>query len=442
MLNRSEHREANERIVTFLDIGTSKICCMIVALPRRLAGPHRIGQPLPGRVLGFGYGPSKGIKAGLVVDLTEAEQAIRSAVDRAEERAGIHVEQVVVSVTAGRLRSTTFSASADVGRRTVAEADIARALAAGRAFAERDGRTLLHMHRLGYRLDAETGIRNPRGMTGERLSVDLNAVTADDPPLRNLVLLVERCFLSVAAMIATPYASALSVMTADEAQLGVTVIDMGAGATTVALFAEGQFIHADAVAIGGSHISFDIARALSTPLHVAERIKTFYGNLVGAASDEHELIPYSIVGEDDGLRYHTSKARIRRIIRPRIEETLEVVAERLLKSGCADYSGGRVVLTGGAAQLAGLPEFAQQVLGRTVRVAAPRPFGDLPESATTPPFATVHGLGHALITPGIVAGAIAESASGAPSRGYLGQVTRWFMESFWDDDRQGESHRR
>ena len=439
MLGISGKSTNEEKIVTVLDIGSSKICCMVVALAPWAGRPQAIGDPVPARLLGVAHQRSKGIKAGVVTDLSEAEEAIRASVSRAERMAGLTADKVIVSVSCGRLQSANFTAKAKVGSGTVTNLDVERVLAAGRRFAESDSRRLLQMNGLGYRLDDIGGIRNPRGMNGARLSIDLHAVTADEAPLRNLARLIDRCHLSVGGLVASPYASGLAVINEEEARLGVACIDLGGGTTTLSVFTEGHFVYTDAVALGGSHISFDIARALSTPLYEAERIKTLYGTLVGASSDVHEMFSYPVIGQDEVGLHQSSRARLREIMLPRVEETLGLVRDRLDASGFAAFAGQRVVLTGGASQLTGFGEFAAQFFGKAVRVGRPAGFGGATDSVTGPAFATTIGLLHALIAPGagVTSG---QRPNGAMTRsGYLGRVGQWFRESFWEDEQQAAS---
>jgi cell division protein FtsA len=171
-----------------------------------------------------------------------------------------------------------------------------RLLAGGRQYAGRDKRTVLHALPMSYRLDDNGGISEPHGMCGERLSVDLHAVTSDEVAMRNIMLCVERCHLGVASLVAAPYASALSVVTPDEAKLGVALIDLGAGTTTLSVFADGHFVHADAIALGGNSVTTDIARALGAPIEHAERLKTLHGSAFATLSDEREIITYPCVG--------------------------------------------------------------------------------------------------------------------------------------------------
>ena len=250
-------------LVAALDIGTSKIVCVIARL-----NPHAPGEVLRRRshgveILGLGHVESRGMKAGAVVDLDLAEDAIRHAVDLAERSASVQLESVVVSISAGRLGSETFTASVNIAGGTVTASDIARVLAAGSRHSARDGRVVLHSLPIGFALDDVHGVREPRGMLARQFGVDMHVVTADTAIPRNLMLAVERCHLAVEAMVASPYVAGLSVLADDEADLGAAVIDIGAGTTTIAVFSGGRFVHADGFALGGHHVTMDLARGLN-----------------------------------------------------------------------------------------------------------------------------------------------------------------------------------
>src|ERR1051325_4924706 len=212
-------------IVVALDIGTSKI----VYAPSRLK-PRAPQDVLPRRthaveVIGIGHAQAQGIKCGNVVDIAAAEEMLRHAVDQAERAAGVHVDSVVLSITAGRTASELFAAAVQVKQPTVSDADIERVLAAGSHHSVREGRAVLHSLPIGYALDENRGIRDPRGMVGQRLGVDMHVATTDVAAARNLILLVERCHIAVEAMVAAPYVSGLSVLAEDEADLGAAVIE-------------------------------------------------------------------------------------------------------------------------------------------------------------------------------------------------------------------------
>jgi cell division protein FtsA len=298
----------------------------------------------------------------------------------------------------------------------------------GRAYAEREGRTLIHMNRLGFRLDGAEGTRDPKGLAAHHLSARLHAVTADEAPLRNLLLLIERCYLGCDGLVATPYASALATTTDEERSLGVTTIDFGAGTTSIGLFTDGRFAGADVVPVGSHHITFDIAKALQTPLVEAERIKTLYGTLVSAQSDEHETISYSLAGEEDGAVYQTTKARLTDIIRPRVAQIIGLVRERLAENGASAYAGDKVVLTGGASQLLGSSEFTANHLGRPVRLGRPVALPGLTESLSGPQMAALAGLAIASGTLGAEHGTYRDRTG--VSRGYLGRVGSWLKAGF------------
>jgi cell division protein FtsA len=386
-------RSKSQRIVAALDVGTSKICCLIAKTSPAPDWFEGKGEAVQFEVLGFDHTRAEGLKAGMVAHLDSAEACIRSAVDAAERMAGVTVEDVHVSVTCGRLRSESFSASVALPSGAVREDDILRLLAGGRQYAARDKRSVLHALPTSYRIDENSGISEPQGMCGERLSVDLHAVTADEVAMRNIMLCVERCHLGVASLVAAPYASALSVITPDEAKFGVACIDFGAGTTTLSVFADGHFIHADGIALGGNAVTTDIARTLGAPLEHAERLKTLHGSAFATISDEREIITYpAVTGLPQPSLNQITKAQLALIIRPRIEEILDLMRRRLAASGVAAEATQHLVLTGGGSQLTGIAELATNMFGRTARLGRPRSLSGLPAVAAAPDFASSIGL--------------------------------------------------
>ena len=305
------NRGKRQSIVTALDVGTSKICCLIA---RTWSTPDWLevaGDGVQFEVLGFGHHRAEGLKGGMITHLDRAEHCIRSAVDTAERMAGVIVEEARVAVTCGRLKSESFSASVALPSGAVREDDTLRIIAGARQYSARDKRMVLHALPTGYHLDDHNGIRDPLGMCGERLGIDIHAVTADEVAIRNLSLCVERAHLAVSGLVAAPYASALAVITPDEAKLGVACIDFGAGTTTLSVFSDGHFIHTDAIAIGGAGITTDIARTLAAPLEHAERLKALHGSAFATSSDEREIITFPSVGESQrGIMNQVTKAQL------------------------------------------------------------------------------------------------------------------------------------
>jgi cell division protein FtsA len=417
-------------LVAALDVGTSKIACLIGRLK-----PHPPQEVLRLRshsvdVVGFGHTVARGMKAGTVIDLAEAEAAVRQCADLAERSARMQLDAVVVSVSAGRPASELISASIEVAGSAIGERDIARVLTAGSRHSARAGRAVLHSLPIGYVLDHTGGIRDPRGMLARQFGIDMHVVTADVSAIRNLMLAIERCHLDVEAMVTSPYVAGLSALADDEADLGAAVIDMGAGTTTIAVFSGGRFVHASGFALGGRHVTMDIARGLNARVADAERIKTLYGSVLTGSSDERDMIAVPPVDSDEQAPHFVSRANLARIIKPRIEEILEMVRDRLAASLFAAEPRGRVVLTGGASQLTGLPELAAQVLGRPVRVGRPLGISGLPEEAKGPAFAVATGM---LVYPQAAHLEHFEprrTRHSAAGGGYIARVGRWLRESF------------
>jgi cell division protein FtsA len=419
-------------LVAALDVGTSKIVCLIGRLKPQASqdGLRRRSHAID--VIGMGHTSARGIKAGAVVDLAEAERAVRHCVDLAERVAGAQLESVIVSVSAGRLASELYQAEVEVSGSAVAESDIARVLAAGNRHSQRRDRAVLHSMPIAYRLDATRGIRDPRGMLGQKFGVDMHVASGDTAPARNLMLAVERCHLSVEAMVASPYVAGLSALADDEAELGAALVDLGAGTTTIAVFSGGGFVHVDGFAVGGLHVTRDLARGLNARVVDAERIKTFHGSVLTGVSDEHDMISVPAVsGEENEQPQFVSRAKVVRIIKPRIEEILEMVRDRLGASPFAAEPRGRVVLTGGASQLTGLSELAARILNRAVRIGRPLGIARLPDAAKGPAFAAAAGL---LVYP---QAAHLEHFEPRTTRhlmtgtdGYIARVGRWLRESF------------
>jgi cell division protein FtsA len=419
-------------VVAGLDIGTSKIVCAIARLvpqaPQEVLRRRSHGV----RVLGFAHTKASGMKAGAVVDLVQAEKMVRTAIDIAENAAQLQLESVVVSLSGGRLGSERFIASVDLTGGAVGDGDIARVLAAASRHSVRDGRAVLHSLPTGYSLDNATGIRDPRGMLGTRFGVDMHMVTAEVATVRNLMLTVERSHLAIEAMVAAPYVAGLAALADDEADLGAACIDLGAGTTSMAVFSGGRFVHADGFAVGAHHVTMDLARGLNTGIADAERIKAIYGSVLSGGSDERDMITVPPVG--DGEReppQFVSRATLTRIIKPRVEEILEMVRDRLAASPFAAEPRARVVLTGGGSQLAGLADLAARILRRPVRIGRPLGLSGLPEMARSPAFAVAAGL---LVYP-----QAAHLEHFEPRRtrhlmtgtgGYMARVGRWLRESF------------
>ncbi len=418
-------------LVAALDVGSSKVACLIARLR-----PHSPQQVLTRRshaveVVGYGHAAARGTKAGGVVNLAQAEEAIRQAVDGAERMASFEIESVVLSISAGRLSSDLLAAEIGIAGSTVSEGDIGRLLSAGNRYSLREGRAVLHSLPIGYSIDGGNGIRDPRGMLGSRFGVDMHVATTDVAAARNLMLVVERCHLAVEAMVASPYVAGLSVLADDEADLGAAVVDMGAGTTTAAVFLGGRFMHSEGFALGGHNVTLDIARGLNASVADAERIKTFYGSVLVGGSDERDMITVPPVGDEREQAQFVPRSALVHIIKPRVEEILEMVRDRLAASPFAAEARGRVILTGGASQMTGLSELAARIIGRPVRIGRPLGISGLPDAAKGAAFAATTGL---LVYPQAAHLEYFETRgrryqmNGAG--GYFARVGQWLRESF------------
>jgi cell division protein FtsA len=419
-------------LVASLDVGTSKIACMIARLKPCQPSDAFRGRSHAAELIGYSQIQSRGVKAGAVVDLNECEQVVRQAVSLAERMAKVRVESVLLSVSGGRPQGQMMEAATDIRGGAVTAADVARLTSTGMHHATGIGRTVLHALPFSYSLDGVKGVRDPKGMVARQFGVEMNVVTADAMVARNLMLVVERCHLNVEAMAASPYVAGLSVLTDDEADLGAAVVEMGAGTTTMAIYSGGRFIHASGFAVGGQHITMDLARGLSACIADAERIKTLYGTVLTGGSDARELMSVPTAGDNEpDVPQIVSRATIGNIIRQRAEEIFEMVRDRLADSPFAAEPKARVVLSGGAAQLTGLVELATRILNRPVRIGRPLGFSRLPSEAKTASFAVPAGL---LVYPQY---AHLEHVEPRHTRqlktgtdGYFGKVGRWLREGF------------
>lgn len=420
-------------LIAALDIGSTKISCLIAeAVPAK----HRSSdadEKFTLKVLGVGHQLSRGVRSGSIINVDEAERAIRLAVDAAERMAQRSINDIYVNVSGGRPQSRLYSGTAAVPAGQVDQRDLDRVLDDALAQVDPGRRSILHLSPLQYHLDDAKGIKDPSGMYGENLSLDLGVVTVEQAHLKNLGLAVERAHLSVAGFVIAPYASARAVLADDEKALGVTVVDMGGATTSFAVFHENHLVTADVLPIGGQHITNDIARGLSTTIAHAERMKTLWGSALASAVDEREMISVPLLGERgvDTVQ-QVPKSMLTGIIRPRLEETFELLRARLEATGSQHLAGNRLVITGGASQLNGVREVAAQWLDRQVRLGSPAHVQGMPESAHSPGFAVCAGLLNYALKPDAHY-ALPKAKADAVARaqtGYVWRMGKWIAESF------------
>lgn len=403
----ARHRAMRERLraaqrqgrLAVLDIGSFKICCAIIEFDGDIASP---------RVLGVAQLRSRGVRAGVVVDMAEAEQAIRQVVAQTERAAGVRVYHALATLTGGFPRSQTAAAEVAVsegGR--VTEADVVHALRACKIPSSgpaetAEARTTLHAQPVSWTLDGEHGLRDPKGLSGRRLGVDLHILTVAESAMRNVATALLSADLEPVGVVSTAYASALSCLMGDEQDHGAACIDLGGGASAVSLFLRGRLVFADLVRLGGEHVTLDVSRGFGFDFDAAERLKILEGSAIALGSSMRGAIgvgPSQALDSD--LRGYGAPAPTHRtpsrsdlvaVIRPRIEEILELARDRLEQAGFAYLPTRRAVLCGGAAQMPGVLETAQRVLGRDVRIGRPKQFRGLAPDFAGAPFAALTGL--------------------------------------------------
>jgi cell division protein FtsA len=403
-------------LVAVLDIGSSKTACLIAR-----------SEPGALKVLGAALRESRGLKAGMVVEMTAAEESIRDVVAAAENLADARIQNVLISVNCGSPCSVTSRAVLSLDGALVSDEILRELLAEGRARCQKDGHVIIQSMPTSYVVDESVGVRDPSGMYGQRIGVSMHAVAVKPTALTNLRLAVERCHLNVAAALFAPYASGLSVLTEDEKQLGATLIDMGGGCTSIAVFLEGHLVHADVVPMGGQQVTSDLARMLAAPLAAAERAKVLYGAALGDLESGADVVSVPQMGEEsDEADLRVPRSMLTRIIQARLEETFSEVQKRLRDSGYDVAAGRRVVLTGGACQLAGARELAGRILNKQVRIGRPRPQAGLPASSAGPDYATAIGLlmAGATMPPEILNPELASQPSENGTKGWFARLTK------------------
>ena len=370
---------ARQPLVAAVDLGAAKVGCFIMKPEGAIRDSREVN------VAGVAHVRARGVRGGAIVDVEEAAQALAQAVERAEGMAGVQVSGVVVTTAGGKLGSTRLSAQVSLGPRPITDHDLSRALEMTLAQARFPGRRAIHLLPVAWAVDAQKGVRDPRNMFGARLGLELLVVTMDESAFATLGQAVELAHLQLEGVVAAPFASALAALEEDEMDLGCVCIDMGGGSTSSAVFYGGALVHVDSIPVGGEHVTKDIARGLSTTMAGAERIKTLHGSAIASANEDREMIEAPPRGDDPGAGPVVApRSLLKGVIAPRVEETLELVRDRLKQSGAPFDSSAGVVLTGGASQLTGVREVAVRVFDRPVRLARPRRAPHLAEAASGP----------------------------------------------------------
>lgn len=378
------------RILGAVNIGSFRISAMV-------AGISDTGEMV---VLGSGHRASQGVKRGYVTDMAAATYAVRDAIERAEKLAGTNVSSVWVGCSGAGLASRIAKVDVDIGGRRIEEADIEQLLIAARGNIEPDGRMVLHAQPAHYTLDGAHGVPNPRGLHAERLGVDIHVMLADGAPIRNITESVQNAHVDVEAVVATPIAAGHACLSHEERELGVALIEIGGEVTNVSVHAGGMLLGLAAIPYGSADITDAIASYFGIRRFQAERLKCVSGSAISSPTDHRELIPINGPGDDGSgplARHADDKNRIPRaelisVITGELDRLTKELGSALKTMGFTGQRGQQVVLTGGGSELVGLADYAQNALGRPVRIGRPPALRGLPEAHAVPGFSTLAGL--------------------------------------------------
>lgn len=367
-------------IVVGLDIGTTKVCAVVAEV-----------DPSDGiTILGAGIVPCRGLRKGIVANIDWTVRSIKDAIESAQTMAGVEIRTIYCGIGGSHVRSSGSDGVAAIAGGEVTRGDVERVLEGARAIPVDADRQILHVLPREYTVDSQDGIRDPIGMAGVRLGVKVNLVTAATSCVQNVIRCAERCGLTVADVVLQPLASAEAVLSDDEKEIGVAVVDIGGGTTDLLLYVDGGIAHTSVIPVGGNNITSDIAAGLRTPMAEADRLKRLSGCALGrmVADDEEIEVP--------GVGGHAPRKTARRvlsdIIEPRVEEIFAVVRKRIEDTGMLEQMSAGVVLTGGAVLLQGMSEFAEEILGMPVRIGMPTGIKGITQLVHGPEYATGVGL--------------------------------------------------
>lgn len=371
---------STKNVIVALDIGTTKVVTLIA---------HQTSKSLD--ILGVGSHPSHGLKKGSVVNIEKTVESIRSSIEEAKLMAGIEdLESATVGIAGNHIYCFNSSGVVPVKNKEITQADVDRVVEAAKAVLIPSDREILHVIPQEFKVDNTVGIKNPVGMCGSRLEVNVHIVTGKTPLIHNLIKCVEHAGLKANSIILQPIASSRSVLSQEEKELGVFLIDIGGGTTDVAVWKEGSLIHSQIIPLGGNHFTNDLAVALKIPHNEAERIKLAHGTVLNQTQLGETYL--TVQGLSGTRPREVSMSFVAEILGARAEELFQVIREMVLEKNLQDEITGGFVLTGGGSLIRNLPEMAEYLLEKPVKVGYPTAFGGMTTAMQHPKFSTVLGL--------------------------------------------------
>ena len=368
-----------DQLIVGVDIGTTKICSVV---------GETTAEGLD--IVGIGTHPSVGLRKGVVVNIESTVESIKRAVEEAELMAGCEINAVYAGIAGGHVQGHNSHGVIAVKNREVSQQDVDRVIDAAKAVAIPFDREVIHILPQEYIIDDQSGIQNPLGMSGVRLEAKVHIVTGAVTSAQNIVKCCNRAGLDVCDIVLESLASAEAVLTPQERQLGVALVDFGGGTADLAIFSENSIRHSSVLSLGGNNLTNDIAVGLRTPIEEAEKIKQRYGCALTSMINKDETIQVPSVG--DGKPKVLSRQILGEILEPRVEEICSLLQRELIRSGYSDLVASGLVITGGSALLPGLAELAEQVFNLPVRSGLPTQIGGLVDVVKNPMYATGVGL--------------------------------------------------
>lgn len=366
-------KSSKGKIVACLDMGSSKLVCIIAAIN---------GDQL--KILGYGHKESRGISASAISDMRLAQKSITNVVAEAERMAGFNIDQLLVGISGCQISSTHQEISCKVGSDVVKNSDIVNLTNKVRSEFKKKNREIIHLVPLQYSLDDSMPIANPRYMTGNQLNAKFHVASTSQTTIKNIENCLKRCQLSINSYIAEPYASAISCLSDNEMNIGTFLIDIGGSSTSFSLITEGKLLYVGSSKIGGSHITRDISTILGISFQAAEKIKNLNNSLLISPIEERETIKFKLEDDEDQTMVSVTKAELRDMISSRLEELFESVRTTLEKSGVPFFMVGNIVLTGGVSSIIGIDKLVAEIFGKNVRIGYPNKFEKVPQGLLSP----------------------------------------------------------
>ena len=408
-------------IIAALDIGSSKICCLIAKIDKN--------ETLS--IIGAGFQESKGLVSGVITDMIALENSIRNCVASAEKMASVRIKNIIVGFSSDNINIENLNIEIDLKGAVIGQRDLNRAYNFLSEKHDMGNRSILHVIPFQYSIDGNKGVKNPIGMIGDKLGVEISIISSDSNTLKNLENVVKHCDLEIDEIVYTPYASGISLLSEEEKELGVALIDMGSTLTTVSIFYNGSILYTKSIPLGGNMVTNDVSRIFSLSFANAERIKIINGQLIEELENSLSTIEVDTLGEENESIEITRRDLIS-VIKPRIFEIVNTINDIIIDSKYNNIIANRVVITGGASQMEGLLDFTSKVFGKKARLAKSIQINALPENMKSPSFSAISSMVKYSITKNndINMKLTKKNNNSDSIYAYVQKFKNWFIENF------------